>query len=728
MRRFTPWMLPVACVALALLAPAVARAQAASDTLAQVRVRVRADSAPAVGAIVRGGGAVVTTGADGSAVVMLPAGAWPVVIQRLGFLPHTVYVVARPGQQMTITVDLVRVPAHIDDVVVTSTRTGRRVDDEPTRVEVLGRDEVEEKLLMTPGDIAMMLNETSGLRVQTTSPSLGGASVRVQGLRGRYTQLLSDGLPLYGGQAGGLGLLQIPPVDLRQVEVIKGAASALYGSSALGGVINLVSRRPSESHEREILLNQTTRQGSDGVLWLSGPLGKSWGYTTLAGAHRQSQTDIDGDGWTDLAGYARAVVRPRLFWDAGNGRSLFATTGLTVETRNGGTMPGRTAPDGAPFDESLETRRGDVGVVGRFASANGTLAGVRASAMEQRHEHHFGSTIENDRHRTWFTEATLTIPRHGATWLIGAAFQRDEYHAEDVQGFNYAYSVPSVFVQGDFDPAPWLGVTASARLDAHSTYGTVVNPRISALAHVAHGWTARASVATGTFAPTPFTEETEVIGLAHVTPLSGLVAEQATTASVDVGGPVGAFEINGTLFGSSVRHPLAAARVTDIDKIAIVNGGEATRTHGAETFVRWRAAPLTVTASYTYTRATELDVEASRRRDVALTPSHAVGIVGMWEREDVGRAGFEWYFTGRQSLDDNPYRSNSRPYVIVGFLAERNIKGVRVFVNAENLTGVRQTRYDPLVRPVAGRGGRWTTDAWTELSGRTINGGVRWAF
>jgi outer membrane receptor protein involved in Fe transport len=81
--------------------------------------------------------------------------------------------------------------------------------------------------------------------------------VRVQGLRGRYTQVLSDGLPLYGGQTGGLGLLQIPPMDLGGVEVIKGVASALYGGTALGGVVNLVSRRPGEEPIRELLLNQT---------------------------------------------------------------------------------------------------------------------------------------------------------------------------------------------------------------------------------------------------------------------------------------------------------------------------------------------------------------------------------------------------------------------------------------------------------------------------------------
>ena len=164
---------------------------------------------------------------------------------------------------------------------------------------------------MTPGDIAMLLNETSGLRVQITSPSLGAANVRVQGLRGRYTQLLSDGLPLYGGQTGSIGLLQIPPLDLGQVEIIKGVASALYGSSALGGVINLVSRRPMQ-RERQWLVNRTTRGGTDNAFWIAEPPKNRWGYTLLGGAHFQVKNDIDGDRWTDLPGYKRGVLRPRI--------------------------------------------------------------------------------------------------------------------------------------------------------------------------------------------------------------------------------------------------------------------------------------------------------------------------------------------------------------------------------------------------------------------------------
>ena len=72
------------------------------------------------------------------------------------------------------------------EIVVQATRTGRRVQDEPIRVDVINREEIEEKLLMRPGNIAMLVSETPGVRVQTTSPALGAANVRIQGLKGRY--------------------------------------------------------------------------------------------------------------------------------------------------------------------------------------------------------------------------------------------------------------------------------------------------------------------------------------------------------------------------------------------------------------------------------------------------------------------------------------------------------------------------------------------------------------
>lgn len=127
-----------------------------------------------------------------------------IVVRRLFFTGATVcasalWTTAAVAQEApAVSADAAPVEEEREDIIVQATRTGRRVQDEPIRIEVLDREEVEEKILMTPGNIAMLVNETPGLRVQVTSPALGAANVRVQGLKGRYTQILADGLPLYG--------------------------------------------------------------------------------------------------------------------------------------------------------------------------------------------------------------------------------------------------------------------------------------------------------------------------------------------------------------------------------------------------------------------------------------------------------------------------------------------------------------------------------------------------
>jgi iron complex outermembrane receptor protein len=693
---------------------------------ARVIVRVRSETGPVERAEVRSAGILARTNPQGEATLRIPAGERELSVRKLGFTPTSVRLSVRPGADTTITVQLFEQPEELEEIIVSSTRMGQRIEDVPTRVEVLAREEVEEKMLMTPGDIAMMLNETSGLRVQSTSPSLGGASVRIQGLRGRYTQVLSDGLPLYGGQSGALGLLQIPPMDLGQVEVIKGGASALYGSSALGGVVNLISRRPED--DRELLLNQTTRGGTDGVLWLSRELNERWGYTLLGSVHRQSQADVDEDGWADLPGYRRAVVRPRLFWDNGAGRSVFVTVGATAEDREGGTLPGFLVPGGVPFPEELETRRIDAGLVSRLLLAGDRLLSVRASAMGQRHAHLFGDTPEDDLHATGFGEVTLSGTDAGHTWVLGAALQREHYNGRDVEGFDYTYTTPSLFAQDEYRPADWLALSASGRFDFHSEYETFFNPRISALVRPGAGWTARASAGTGTFAPTPFTEETEAVGLSRLRPLGRLEAERARNASLDVGRTFGEFELNGTIFGSVVHNALMV-RAGQEGELVLFNADEPTRTRGTELLARWHREPFHLTATHTYLRSTEVDPEEpSARREVPMTPRQSFGMVGMWEAEDQGRVGLEVYYTGRQTLEDNPYREIGRPYVILGFLAERRFGRARAFLNAENLLDVRQTRFDPVLLPARSPEGRWTTDLWAPLEGRVFNAGVRYEF
>ncbi len=613
-------------------------------------------------------------------------------------------------------------PVEIEEtVVVTATRSGERIDDQPTRVEVLNREEVEEKMMMTPGDIVMMLNEMGGMRVQTTSSSIGAASVRIQGMKGRYTRVLFDGLPLAGQQVGGLGLLQIPPMDLGQVEVIKGVASALYGAGAMGGVINLVARRPQAKPFGEVLFNQSTIGTTDGVAFLSRSLATHLSGTLLAGLHHQTKNDIDEDGWNDVAGYSRGVIRPRLFWDDGHGASGSATMGVTIESREGGAESSALlAQTGGP--ESVDTKRFDVGGGLQRIISDRFVLTARAAVTMQRHDHLYFTVRERDLHTNVFGEAAFRGTTGSHSWVGGLAFERESLDAEDVPQFEYFHRAPGIFGQDDIRVSDWASVTASARLDLHHTYGAFFSPRVSLLARK-DGWTSRASIGRGFFASTPITEETEAAGLSRLSIPTPLEAESGTSYSVDLTHALGPASITATFFGASVQHALIVDRESTYQ---IRNSDEPATTAGLELLGTVRKAPFSVTGTYSLVRSRE-DYNGTRMES-PLTPANSVSLVGMWERDGIGRVGVEYYFTGAQRLEANPYRDRSPSYSILGMLAERKVGKIRIFVNAENLTNVRQTSFDPLVKPSQAIDGRWTVDAWAPLDGRTFNAGIRAAF
>lgn len=618
--------------------------------------------------------------------------------------------------------------AEVEELIVQATRSGRRVQDEPTRVEVINREEIEEKALMTPGNISMIVAETGGVRMQVTSPALGSASIRMQGMRGRYTQLLADGLPLYGGQA--LGVLQIPPSDLGQVEVIKGAASALYGPSALGGVINLVSRRPSLEPSAEVLVNLTSRDGQDLTAYAAGPAGGGWSYSVIGGLHRQSWQDLDGDGWIDTPAYDRWTLRPRLFWEGEEGGRAYLTLGAMEEDRKGGTLPDRTTPDGQPFPQTQDSRRLDVGFVGESPLDGMGVAHFRASAVRQDHEHRYGEDREDDQHQTLFAETSLAGGAGTTAWLVGLAVQSDDYRNERFPDFDYTFTTPGLFAQVEHDVNDELTLAGSARWDEHSEYGSHFSPRVSVL-YRPGPWTVRASVGRGFYAPTPFVEEIDAAGLSRLEPLSGLKAETATTASLEGGYSAGPIEANLTLFGSNISNAVqlvVADGTPGAERVRLVNASGATRATGAEALLRYRWKEITVTGSYVYVDVSEPDPSGHGRRQAPVTPRHTAGMVAMWEQHGKGRLGFEAYYTGRQQLDDNPYRSQGKPYVEMGILGEIVLGDVRLFLNLENLLNVRQSKYDPVVLPRRGPAGEWTVDAWAPADGFVVNGGFRLQF
>lgn len=699
----------------------------AQDNPAVFRARVHSADKPVQSAVVRSGDVATRTDSAGFATLRLAPGSRLVTVMRLGFVPDSLMMTLASGADTTIDFELRPAPSSLSAVIVTSTRAERRLEDEPLRIEVLAGEDVSEKAEMHPGDLRTLFRELSGVRVQTTSPSLGAATVRVQGLRGRYTSVLSDGLPLYGAYASGFGLVQQQPLDLRQVEVIKGAASALYGPSAMGGVVNLVSRRPPDTSQA--MLSQTANGGTDALAFVARSLSSPIGITTLAGVHYQKASDKDGDNWSDVAGSRRVELRPRLFYQDRAGRTLMVTLGAFAEERAGGPMLSRASL--AANADSLVTRHGDAGAVARFRLSGSWSVAFRTSANIQTRRRVFSETRERERQQTIFGEATATGVSARNTLLAGLGWQREIFSNAEVPRFDQALTSPAVFAQHSFTPTHWISSTLNARCDGSRQYGTICTPRLSVLARRGDALNVRASIGSGWSAPAPLNEETEVIGLSHVSRPAPLIAERARTASVDVTAIRGPAQINGTLFASRVMRPvvlrpLAGSVNGDVE---LVNAPGALRMRGAELFAVFNREPVIATVYYSITHGREVSPETSVQREVPLTPRQEAGLDFALEEDETGAyLAFELFYTGRQALDDNPYRSISPPFTTMGLLGSKRFGRVTAFLNLENLTNVRQSRFDPIVRLTPGPGGTRAVPAWAPLEGRSGNAGFRYAF
>lgn len=676
---------------------------------------------------VQSGGKIASTDVTGRARLTLPVGRQSITVMRIGFktIQVSTVIVRDSVISLPVAVSMNEMSMELEPVKISATRTERLAGETPIRVEVIDEMEVDENTLMSPSGIGMLLNETPGLRVQAAAPGLGTGSVRILGLPGQYTVMLADGLPLYGASASALGPLDISPVDLSRVEIIKGAASSLYGGQALGGVINLIAKPPTG--KKEILLNRRTLGVTDAATWLSHRFGSGTGISLLASGTIQGAEDIDHDGWIDQSRARRWSIRPRFNAVDQRGRSLFVTAGYGYDDRSGGTLEGESAPDGFPFREGLRSDRADIGATGQIPLKNGGKVATRFAVSTNGRTREFGSgPLEHDRTSTGFLEFTRSFVKDTATTVVGAALQIDDFE-NDLNGlFDHRWITPAVFATTERGLGPFT-ISASVRGDAHQEAGAQLTERLALLAKPADKWSVRGSFGTGFAPPTATIEETEAVGLREVRASKALKPEKSHTAMLDLDGQISDVELLVTAYASAIKNAIQLRDTQDSSgNVSLQNAATSTRFGGVEALAVWRFGGGKFIASYGYARGTRPDPMTGLRHEIPLLPRHRLGGDLMLEHPGVYRVGIEGIWYGAQQLDDNPYRSKSKPYTYIMAIAARQFGPLEVVANFENLLNVRQTDTDPLVRRTQSGTGRWTTDVWAPLEGFMANVALRY--
>ena len=702
-----------------------------------VTVRDSVTQAPVIGASVGVPGTALGTQTDATGrgtLAPAPRVGTALVVSAVGYRLRQVRVTGAGA------LDLQLAPAteELQEVLVTATRTNSRIEDQPSRVEVLGAEEMAEESGIKPGNIASLLGDLAGTQIQPTSPTTGNADLRIQGLPGRYSQILRDGLPLLGGYAGGFGILQIPPLDLRQIELVKGSSSTLYGGGAIAGLVNLVSKTPVYgAPEYSATANQSTLRESN-LNGFAAVRGQRVGYTLYLGGTRQADVDVDGDGFADLPRLANATVHPRLFWYPTPTAQLAVGYTGTAESRRGGHQG--TLRDAVPVADraytvtNLVQRHTADAVYTQDSVAGGrlTVKGMVSSFARQVRTSVNGFEA---RQLTYFGEASYLRPlgtRHtlvGGLNLTGEAL-RPNAGSETPLLNRYAYATVGAFAQDDWRVARPVTLQTGLRLDRHTAYGTFLLPRLAVLVRWSERLTTRVNGGLGYRVPTPYVNDLDEREYHRVVPLAGVRAERATSLSGDVNytrtfpaedGETLSLTLNQSVFYTQLNDPLVLAPdpAGPFGPLAWRNAARPLVSRGLETYVRLRADENELYLGYSFT-------DAQRRYDparpnVPLAARHKFAAVGLAELTLHWAAGVEASYIGRQYLTDG---SRTPGYPIVAGLVRFRSGPWTVVLNGENLLDYRQTRRETVVRGDA-RNPEFR-ELWAPVEGRALNLSVNW--
>jgi iron complex outermembrane receptor protein len=727
--------MPYRFLSLALLVFIAASGPASAQHTLRVLVTDEHSGAPLPGAsvVLEGTDLGAATGPDGLAVVTdIPGGEQTFVVSFVGFEPARLtlsFPLAAP--ETPVEVALEEGHDEMGEVVVGATRTSRTIAEIPTRVETIAGEEIDEKISMDPSNISMLLNESPGIVVQQTSAVSGNASIRIQGLDGRYTQLLKDGFPLYGGFSGGLSLLQVPPLDLRQVEIIKGPASTLYGGDAIAGLVNLVSKTPGPEPERSLLVNATSAGGLDAGAFLAART-ERLGYTLLASGNLQRAYDGDDDAFTNIPRTRRVTVAPRGYYYPSDATTLWVGLAGTVEEREGGDVAAIEGDTGIreAFVERSESRRLTSQARLDHALAPATLTLKQSTSLFDRSVELPGYRFEGTQTAT-YSEASALV-RWGAHDLVaGLDLRTDAFDQTGADGpeLDYAFLTAGVFVQDTWDATDRLAVELGLRGDLHDAYGFFTLPRASALYRLTDALSVRLTGGLGYKAPTVFLEPSEARAFEGVLPLDDEVeAETSYGGTFDVNLQTTLFDrvslsLNQAVYLTQLEDALVPIAEIDAPEGGLLRYGNAAgpvRTQGLETNARFGLGDLKLFLGYVYLDASAEGAEGERS-PLELTPEHKTYTVLVWEQHGRGRVGLEAYYTGPQRLTSG---ERTPGYWVTGVMAEWRVGPARLFLNFENFLDTQQTNYDPIV--LGPRATPTFVEVWAPTDGFIVNGGGKY--
>jgi iron complex outermembrane receptor protein len=621
---------------------------------------------------------------------------------------------------------------EMDQVVVVGTRNNRSISKTPTRVEVL-TEEIDEAATMDPSKVAHLLTHSTGIQVQQTSATSNTANVRIQGLDGRYTQILKDGFPLYGGFSGSLSIMQIPPLDLRQIEYIKGGASTLYGGGAISGLINIISKEPT-SDETILHLNGSHIGALDVNMFASRKYEKI-GFTLLAQRNGHKVFDADNDGFSDMPELTKYNFNPKIVFYISDKNQLSLGGTFTSEIRQGGDLKLLNDEEATAtnfykeknevsrmttqtkFDHKLSENQ-TVTIRNSFNFFDRSLL-IRPTFLQGDYRFAGGQVSS-------FSEISYSSKKNKNVFISGLNFYTDNFKETPLQSIvlrNEEFQTVGAFANYVFDIGQKISIESGLRGDYVFNQKLHILPRVSALFKWTNKLTTRIGGGLGYRNASIFNQEAELLGYQNVLPINRNTteAEQSYGGNADIGYKFNITEniwvnINQMFFYTYLKSPLVL--LANGSNFEFVNANGYTSSFGGETFFKLGFYDFVFFAGYTYTNAS--NHFNGTQSLLTLTPRHSLKGDLLYALPKKWRIGVDYELKSSQTLTNGYVTPTFWTY---GAVVERYYMNFTFFGNVENIFNYRQTKIASLIS--GPNNTPQFTEVWAPLDGIVLNFGLK---
>lgn len=427
---------------------------------------------------------------------------------------------------------------NLGEVLITATRTERQLSSLPLPAQIISKNELEAVNSIRLSDI---LNEQTGL--VTVSDFGGGEGIQMQGLDSQYTLVLIDGVPLVGRSAGTLDINRITVGNIKQIEVVKGASSSLYGSEALGGVINIITENPKFGFKGDVNYRYGTNNSQDA----SANIGYKQDRFSVSAFINRNSTDgydlIEDDGYNTVDPFSNYTFTSKLSYDFSDNTNLFISGRYFTENQKYAAPDEFTgAPEGLIGESDADEWNTHIKVNHKYDekwSSYFEFYATRYKAKEYLMDSSDSLISEGDYNQLLIRpEIRATYnPNEKSSFIGGLGLNHETLKRTDFTT-NPEFNSPYIYLQYDANPTERINVILGARYDLHSEYKSQFSPKVAARYEINDKLSVKGSVGYGFKAPDfrqlyfDFTNSTigyTVLGYNQVeSEIPNLIAEGAT--------------------------------------------------------------------------------------------------------------------------------------------------------------------------------------------------------